>query len=140
MLGMFKQKQNKEVSGQPKILIVDDEQDLLSTVQYRLKFANYDVVTAHNGQEGLEVIEAEKPDLVLLDTNMPIMDGHEMLKHLRAKPDFKSLPVIMLTAISAPEDIAAASAYGIADYITKPFDFNELLEKVKSTLSETSRV
>ncbi len=140
MLGMFKQKQSKDVSAQPKILIVDDEQDLLSTVQYRLKFANYIVVTARNGQEGLEAAGSEKPDLILLDTNMPVMDGHEMLKHLRAKPEGKSVPVIMLTAISAPEDIAAASAFGIADYITKPFDFNELLEKVKSTLNETSRV
>lgn len=140
MLGMFKQKHSKDVSARPKILIVDDEQDLLSTVQYRLKFANYTVVTARNGQEGLEMAAAEHPDLILLDTNMPVMDGHEMLRHLRAKPEGKSVPVIMLTAISAPEDIAAASAFGIADYITKPFDFNELLEKVKSTLSEISHV
>ncbi len=132
MLGILKK--NKKKVSQPKILVVDDEQDLVSTVEYRLKFSNCTVVTACNGQEGLEKAAAEDPDLILLDTNMPVMDGHEMLKQLRADPKLKEIPVIMLTAICGPQDIAAASAYGIADYVTKPFDFTELMEKVEAAL------
>ena len=133
MLGLFKTAK-KKINTPPKILVVDDERDLVSTVAYRLKFAQCTVVTAGNGKEALEKAAAEKPDLILLDTNMPVMDGHETLKHLRADPGLKSVPVIMLTARSAPEDIAAASAYGIADYVTKPFDFTELMEKVQAAL------
>jgi CheY-like chemotaxis protein len=134
MLGLFKQK--KKVNAQPKILVVDDERDLVSTVAYRLKFAHCIVVTAGDGREALEKAAQEKPDLILLDTNMPVMNGHEALKALRADPELKHIPVIMLTARSAPEDITAASAYGIADYVTKPFDFTELMEKVQAALSD----
>jgi len=132
MLKLFR---SKKQTSQMKILIVDDEPDLLSTVEYRLKFANCDVVTASNGQEGLEKAAAEKPDLILLDTNMPVMSGHQMLEHLRANPELKGIPVIMLTARCEPRDIAAASALGISDYITKPFDFTQLMDKVRAALS-----
>ena len=131
MLGLFKKK--KDVT-KAKILVVDDEKDLVSTVEYRLKFSNCQVVTANNGQEGLEKAASEKPDLILLDTSMPVMNGHEMLKQLRANAALKHIPVIMLTAISSPQDIAAASAYGITDYVTKPFDFTELMAKVENAL------
>lgn len=131
MLKMFKKKKDAE---QAKILIIDDEEDLVSTVQYRLKFSNCTVVTACNGQEGLEKAAAEKPDLILLDTSMPVMNGHDVLKQLRANAELKHIPVIMLTAISSPQDIAAASSYGITDYVTKPFDFTELMGKVESAL------
>ena len=132
-MGLFKKK--KQATTQPKILVVDDELDLVSTVAYRLKFAHYEVVTAGNGQEALAKAAEEKPDLILLDTNMPVMNGHEMLKRLRSDPDLKHIPVIMLTARAAPEDIAAASAYGIADYVTKPFEITELIEKVRTALN-----
>ena len=131
MLKLFKPKKKATT---PKILVVDDEPDLLSTVQYRLKFSNCEVVTAGNGREGLDKAASEKPDLILLDTNMPEMNGHEMLKQLRANPQLCHIPVIMLTARCEPRDIAAASAYGIADYVTKPFDFAELMEKVQHAI------
>jgi len=133
MLGLFKgTKHTKPV----KILIVDDEPDVVSTVEYRLKFADCQVVTASNGQEGLELAEAEKPDLILLDTNMPVMNGHEMLERLRADDGLKHVPVIMLTARCEPQDIAAASAHGVTDYVTKPFDFAELMAKIQATLKD----
>ena len=131
MLGMFKAK--KETS-QAKILVVDDEADLVSTIQYRLKFANCQVVTASNGKEGLEKAASEQPDLILLDTNMPVMNGPEMLECLRNDPAVKDIPVIMLTARCEAQDVAAASAHGIADYVTKPFDFADLMEKIKGVL------
>ena len=132
MLKLFK---SKKSAAQAKVLIVDDEPDLVSTVEYRLKFANCNVVTAANGREGLEKAAAEKPDLILLDTNMPVMDGHETLECLQADPQLKEIPVIMLTARCEPHDIAAASAHGVADYVTKPFDFNQLMEKIREILA-----
>jgi DNA-binding response OmpR family regulator len=114
--------------------VVDDEPDLRSTVEYRLKFSNCDVIAASNGVEGLAQATAEMPDLILLDTNMPQMDGHQMLMQLRSNPTLKQIPVIMVTAISEPRDIAAASQYGISDYVTKPFNFTELMEKVHKAL------
>ncbi|MBN2130813.1 MAG: response regulator [Sedimentisphaerales bacterium] len=132
MLKLFK---SKKSTTQTKVLIVDDEPDLVSTVEYRLKFANCHVVTAGNGREGLEKAAAEKPDLILLDTNMPVMDGHETLECLQADPELKKIPVIMLTARCEARDIAAASAHGVADYVTKPFDFNQLMEKIRTILA-----
>lgn len=131
MLGLFR---SKKKTSQMKILIVDDEPDLLSTVEYRLKFADCVVVTACNGQEGLDKAASEKPDLILLDTNMPIMNGHQMLERLRADPALKGIPVIMLTARCEPQDIAAASGLGVSDYITKPFDFTQLMDKVRAAV------
>ena len=131
MLGLFK---TKKKTAQVKILVVDDEPDVVSTVEYRLKFANCLVVTAANGQEGLERAASDKPDLILLDTNMPGMNGHEMLERLRADPALKHIPVIMLTARCEPQDIAAASVRGISDYVTKPFDFGQLLDKIHTAL------
>jgi DNA-binding response OmpR family regulator len=133
MLKLFK---TKKQTSHTKILIVDDEADLVSTVAYRLKFAECDVVTASNGLEGLEQAKAEKPDLILLDTNMPQMDGHEMLERLRADEAIKDIPVIMLTARCEAQDIAMASAHGVSDYVTKPFDFAQLIEKIRTVLKQ----
>lgn len=136
MLGLFK---GKKKTALTKILIVDDEPDLVSTVEYRLKFANFSIVTASNGQEGLERAAAEKPDLILLDTNMPGMNGHEMLDHLRGDPALQQIPVIMFTARCESQDIAAAAARGVCDYVTKPFDFAQLVEKINTVLRDKRR-
>ena len=131
MLGLSKPK--KKVS-QVKVLLVDDEPDLVSTVQCRLKYCHCDVVTASNGKEGLEKAAEHKPDIILLDTNMPVMNGHETLEHLRKDPDLKDIPVIMFTALAEPQDVAKASAYGVADYITKPFDFSDVRDRIAKVL------
>jgi CheY-like chemotaxis protein len=131
---MFKLFKSKKKSERAKILVVDDEPDYLTTVQCRLEWCHYEVITATNGEEALEKAVSEKPDLILLDTNMPVMNGHEMLEHLRRHPSLKDVPVIMVTARCEAEDVAAASAYGIADYVAKPFDFTELMEKIANAL------
>lgn len=131
MLELFK---SKKKVVRMKILIVDDEPDLVSTVEYRLKFADCDVVTASNGEEGLRRAAAEMPDLILLDTNMPVMNGHEMLERLRGDAALKHIPVIMLTARCEPPDIAMASTHGVSDYVTKPFDFAELMDKIRAAV------
>lgn len=132
MFGLFK---SGKKSGKPKILIVDDEPDYVTTIQQHLEWSNYQAVIAVNGQEGLEKAASERPDLILLDTNMPIMNGHEMLEHLNKDPQLKSIPVVMVTAACEMDDIATASSFGIVDYIAKPFDFAELKEKIANALA-----
>ncbi|MHC4131988.1 MAG: response regulator [Planctomycetota bacterium] len=131
MLSIFK---SDKKTKQTKILIVDDEPDIVETMQCRLEFCKYKVVTADNGEEGLKKAASEKPDLILLDTNMPVLNGHQMLKRLRNDPALKNIPVIMCTALCESHDIATASAYGITDYVTKPFDYAQLIEKISNAL------
>ena len=130
MLDLFK----KNKTDQMRILVVDDEADLTTTIQCRLEANKYKVITASNGQEGLKKAETEKPDLILLDNNMPVMTGPEMLEQIRNHPELKDMPVIMVTALCEAEDIASVSAYGISDYITKPFDYPVLMEKIANAL------
>ena len=131
MLNLFK---SEKKTAQVRILIVDDEPDLVSTIQCRLQARQFEVLTASNGEEGLTKAVAEKPDIILLDSNMPVMTGPEMLERLRSQPGFKDVPVIMLTALCEAQDIESVSSLGIADYVTKPFDFPELLEKISAAL------
>jgi two-component system alkaline phosphatase synthesis response regulator PhoP len=131
MLGLFKPKKK---TAKAKILVVDDEADIVSTVKYRLEFYEFEVITAANGKEGLEKAVSEKPDLILLDISMPVINGHEMLEQLKNSPDIKDIPVIMLTAYSDAKDVAKAAELGIADYVTKPFDFTELMGKISNAL------
>ncbi|UCE99530.1 MAG: response regulator [Planctomycetota bacterium] len=131
MFGLFN---SKKKSTRAKILVVDDEPDFVSSVQCRLEWCGYEVINAANGEEALEKVRNEKPDLVLLDTSMPVMNGHEVLDRLAKNPDLRDIPVIMVTALCEPQDITKASSYGIVDYVAKPFDFTELLRKIADTL------
>lgn len=124
----------KKKSEQPKILIVDDEPNIVQTLQDRLEMNDYIVITAGNGKEGLDKALAEKPDIILLDVIMPVMDGHEMLERLRKTEEGCNIPVIMLTARSQTQDIARANSCGVEDYVVKPFDLSELLEKIERIL------
>ena len=124
----------KKKADRTKILVVDDEPNIVQTLQDRLEMNGYLVVTAGNGKEGLEEAIKEKPDVILLDVIMPIMNGHEMLETLRKHPEGKNTAVIMLTARSQTQDIARANAAGIDDYIVKPFDLSELLEKIETVV------
>src|SRR5579871_4863923 len=104
-----------------KILSVDDSRTIRLIVGRTLKPYDCTLCEASNGQEGLEVAAREKPDLILLDITMPVMDGVEMLTQLREQPDLKSTPVIMLTAESAKENVAYIAKLGVRDYLVKPF-------------------
>ena len=119
-----------------KILVIDDEPDLVNTIKTRLEWNKYDVETASNGQEGLEKTASVFPDLILLDCNMSVMSGLKMLELLRQDKKLKNIPVIMLTAVSEPYDIDAAGLLGVADYVTKPFNFTLLLEKISQILDK----
>ncbi|MHC4474538.1 MAG: response regulator [Planctomycetota bacterium] len=137
---MFRVFKAKKKPRPAKILIVDDEPDYVSTVQCRLEWSQYKVVTAANGREGLEKAQAERPDLILLDTSMPVMNGHEMLERMRRDIGLREIPVIMVTALCEPRDVTTASSFGVADYVAKPFDFPELLEKIAAALEDKRAV
>ncbi|MHC4158777.1 MAG: response regulator transcription factor [Planctomycetota bacterium] len=122
----------KKKAGKVKILIVDDEPDLVQTLRDRLEMNGYDIITANNGKEGLEKAVEERPNIVLLDVIMPVMDGLEMLEALRKHPENKDCAVIMLTARSQRQDIVRAKVCGIQDYVVKPFDLSELIEKIEN--------
>ena len=130
----------RKKASKTKILVVDDELNIVQTLQDRLEMNEYEVVTAGNGREGLQKFEQERPDVILLDVIMPIMDGHEMLEMLRKQPGGQDVSVIMLTARSQTQDIARANACGIDDYIVKPFDLSELLEKIESVVEHRKTV
>ncbi len=130
----------KKRTDKVKILVIDDEPNIVQTLQDRLEMNDYEVVTAGNGKEGLKKALQEKPDVILLDVIMPIMDGHEMLELLRKQADGNYSSVIMLTARSQTQDIARANACGIDDYIVKPFDLSELLEKIEVVIESRKAV
>jgi len=119
-----------------KILAVDDERHIVRLIQVNLERAGYTVVTAYDGREALQKIEAEQPDLVVLDVMMPYMDGLEALKRIRANPATRALPVIMLTAKAQDQDVFQGYSHGVDIYLTKPFNPIELLTFIKRIFSE----
>ncbi|MGX6601226.1 GGDEF domain-containing response regulator [Micromonosporaceae bacterium Da 78-11] len=116
------------------ILVVDDDQDIASFVEFNLKVHGYEVVRAKDGQDALEVMEHRRPDLAVVDWMMPRMDGVELTRRLRAEPLTSALPVIMLTAKSMTVDKVVGLTAGVDDYLVKPFDTAELIARVSSTL------
>lgn len=117
-----------------KILSVDDSKTIRMIV--KRTFAPFDVtvIEATNGEEGLAAATAEKPDLVVLDITMPVMDGVTMLTKLKENPDIKHIPVIMLTAESGRENVAYIAKLGVRDYLVKPFQDTQLIEKVQRVI------
>jgi DNA-binding response OmpR family regulator len=118
----------------PVVLVADDDEDILALVGLRLERAGYDVVTAHDGVEALEVAGERPPDLAVVDVMMPRMDGHELVRRLRDRPDTASLPILILTA-AVHDSVAEASAAAGADaQMRKPFSPRELVAKVDELL------
>ena len=117
-----------------RILVVDDERDLVELIAYNLRRNGYDVLTAHDGQAALELARRQPPDLVLLDLMLPGIDGTEVARQLRADPNTAHVPVIMLTAKSEEIDVVVGLALGADDYITKPFSMKILLARLVTVL------
>jgi len=117
-----------------KILVVDDEQDIVTIIGKVLKKNGYEVITANDGLECIGKVESELPDLILLDNVMPNMDGRAVLSRLKASKKTENIPVIMVTALADEEHINSAQKGGAVEYIVKPFGYNVLLEKIKQTL------
>lgn len=117
-----------------KILLVDDEIDTLLPLKRSLEVEDYIIVGAGNGPEALIKAKTEIPDIILLDLMMPEMDGYEVCEKLKKDPMTKNIPVIMLTAKDAVRDKVKGLDIGADDYVTKPFNLNELKARVKSVL------
>ena len=118
-----------------KILLIDDEPDLVTPTKFVLENSGYEVHVASNGEEGLEKFKEIRPDLILLDIMMPHVDGLEMLYRLRnVYQDAKNTPVIMLTARSDVESTFQAKGFGATEYMLKSASTEELLEKIKKLL------
>ena len=122
--------------GSKRILLVEDAATMRMVESMTLRGAGYEVLTASNGEEGVAKAIAEQPDLILMDVIMPKMNGLDACKKIRESENMKSIPIIMLTTRSEEDQVEIAFTYGCNDYITKPFDTLELLEKIKSHLDE----
>ncbi len=118
----------------PKILVVDDEPDAVELVEFNLRGAGFDVITAGNGDEALKKARTYAPDLILLDLMLPEVDGLEVCKILRRDSATSALPIIMLTAKAAELDRVLGLELGADDYVTKPFSPRELVLRVKNLL------
>jgi len=117
-----------------RILIVEDEPDVLLLLENRVRGAGHDVQSASDGERGLELALAEEPDLIILDWMMPKLDGIEVLERLRADQVGGGIKVLMLTARSQQNDVDRAFAAGANDYIVKPFSSRELVERIATLL------
>ncbi len=113
-----------------KVLIVEDEPDILRVVSYRLERSGYEVITAVNGDEALELVRKENPDLIFLDLRLPVTDGYEVCRELKSDEIFRSIPIIVLTASSGRAIAEEARDLKADDWLVKPFDPEDLLEKV----------
>ena len=119
-----------------RIVLAEDEPQIAKLVEFKLKKEGYQVTWKENGEEALKAIKEEKPDLILLDVMMPVMDGYEVLRRLKEDENLKSIPVIMLTARAQEKDVVKGIDMGAEDYITKPFHPAELLARVKRILAK----
>src|SRR5262249_38328072 len=112
-----------------RILIADDEPDIRLVLRTRLELEGFVVIEARDGAEAVRVAQTETPDLIVLDVMMPEMDGVEVCNRLRASFNTRNIPVIMLTARAGRDDKLSGLVQGANDYITKPFDLNELVQR-----------
>ncbi len=115
----------------PKVLIIDDEPDMLNLTSQRLEYAGYRVLAATDGLEGLRLARSYHPDVILLDIMMPVMDGYQVLRLLKSDTATEEIPVVMLTAKGDELDMRISIDLGSAYHLVKPFQSRELLEEVK---------
>ena len=128
------------MSAEPaKILVIDDEVDVLEVLRLVLSRSGYEVAASASGIEGLAHAQSERPDLVLLDIMMQRMDGWEVLRALKSDDATRDIPVVILSARVEPKDKIRGLQEGAVDYVTKPFAVREILEKVSAILGATGQ-
>ena len=132
----------KEINptDQKRLMLVDDDPNLILLVKDYLEFRGYKVMTAENGREALEVLEQEIPDLIICDVMMPEMDGYTLVEHIRANPATEWVPVLFLSAKGQSQDRVKGLNTGADVYIVKPFEPEELVAQVESSLKQASRL
>jgi len=119
------------MNADKRVLIVDDEPDILKAVTFRVQRAGYGVISAADGKDGLEKARAEKPDLIILDWQLPVMNGVEVYRELQADPELKDIPVILLTASRERDELEyMRDDVGFKHIVIKPYEPEELLAKI----------
>lgn len=123
-------------SNMKRILIVEDEVELADLLSRLLRNAGYEVLTAFDGQEGLNRAHEAKPNLIIADIMMPVLDGRQMTRLLKFDKDFQNVPILMLTALGQEKDKKLGEEIGADAYIVKPFETDDLLREIKKLLGE----
>jgi two-component system, OmpR family, alkaline phosphatase synthesis response regulator PhoP len=123
------------MAAKKRILLVDDEVDFIEVVRVRLEDSNYEVIVAYDGEEALERAERDEPNLIILDIMLPKISGFDVCRKLKIDENFKNIPIIMLSAKFQPNDVNFGIAMGADAYITKPFEPQVLIEKIRELLN-----
>ena len=119
-----------------RILIIEDQEDNRAILRDLLSAVGYELIEAVNGAEGIAKAEAEKPDLILMDIQMPLIDGYDATRRIKANPDLKAIPIIAVTSYALSGDEAKTRAAGCDGYIAKPYDPREMLRLIRKFLNE----
>jgi len=127
------------MADERRILIVDDDPVILRLLKVNFEMEGFAVLTAENGEEGVSKATRERPDIILLDVMMPGMNGLEAAEKLRAQENTKEIPIIFVSAKAQSVDVKAGLTAGAVDYVTKPFDPVELVEKVENLLAQARK-
>ena len=119
-----------------RVLVADDEPNIVVALEFLLQRNGYEVHVARNGEEALRLVETCNPDLVLLDVMMPLRSGYEVCKRIKARPEWGHIKIVMLSAKGRDAEVSKGLALGADLYVTKPFSTRELLDKIKGLLAE----
>jgi len=130
---------NQEKQPRLKVLVIDDEENIIEFIRLGLRYEGFQVDSASDGEQGVIAAQRTNPDLVILDVMMPGIDGLEVCRRLRANPTTHDVPILMLTAKDEVKDRIIGLKTGADDYLTKPFDFDELLERIRAILRRQNR-
>jgi len=116
------------------ILVVEDQEDNRQILRDLLSTGDYELIEAENGQEAIDAVAKKIPDLILMDIQLPVMDGYEATRRIKANPDWKEIPIIVVTSYALSGDAEKARAAGCDDYVTKPYSPRQLLAKIREFL------
>jgi DNA-binding NarL/FixJ family response regulator len=128
------------VGNQKKLLLIDDDPNLILLVKDYLEFRGYEVITAENGREALEVLDSQSPDMIICDVMMPEMDGYSLVSTIRSQAKHSWIPVLFLSAKGQSQDRVKGLNIGADVYMVKPFEPEELVAQVESSLKQASRL
>ena len=117
-----------------KVLVADDEPNIVAAVEFLLQRSGYEVHVARNGEEALKLVEAHQPDLVLLDVMMPLRSGYEVCMRMRERPEWRHIKIVMLSAKGRDAEVSKGLATGADLYVTKPFSTRDLIGKINNLL------
>ena len=123
-----------------RVLVVEDDEENMEAIRDLLKLVDYDVLEARNGRIGVEMAGAEKPDVILMDMRMPELDGYEATRQLKGAAETKAIPIIALTGEAMEEQRRQAMDAGCDDFVSKPVDFDQLLDRITAALGANNAV